>query len=302
MATLTNSQRRTYKATYTPIGGLQLSPSPDAGVFIQRALDKSSYVGALMVHDTELTPLRAALSASGTGPGGDLQSALDCVEQLARDRLPGAVLRNAPGFAPINPQTLLEIGSALAFTRADRYQKFQGSLQGVRAAHIGWLRSRLVGTPDVAPSASGLPADYPPAVTRTEVAASSSLKARRAAGTSTRVRPEALIPAARATQALATTATVARSVPASTLIARDGATTGSRVVSPLLPTLADTLAWAAAFRTGDHRNLQQLALAVAARLYLLHARRTVQGIDIEALRQFSEYTQSATQGFADQFK
>src|SRR2546422_6172917 len=94
MATLTNSQRRTYKATYTPIGGLQLSPSPDAGVFIQRALDKSSYVGALMVHDTELTPLRAALSASGTGPGGDrseehtseLQSRLHLVCRLLLEK------------------------------------------------------------------------------------------------------------------------------------------------------------------------------------------------------------------------
>jgi hypothetical protein len=45
MATLTNSQRRTYKATYTPLGGLQVASVDDSGSAPSRALDKSGYIG-----------------------------------------------------------------------------------------------------------------------------------------------------------------------------------------------------------------------------------------------------------------
>lgn len=144
MATaLTNSQRRTYKATYAPT---QIDPKNqqdvEASTRITRALEKVGFVRSLELYEAELPVLRERIQQSQTSPDVQQQllKALDLIEPLARDPSPLATLRHAPSFAALSIDTLVTLGHLLANARQKLADEILASLQQISLQHMAALQ------------------------------------------------------------------------------------------------------------------------------------------------------------------
>ncbi|MFL5666814.1 MAG: type II secretion system protein GspG [Ktedonobacteraceae bacterium] len=137
MAELTNSQRKTYKATYAPI---QRDPKTDvqASNFLTRAVEKAGFVRSLDIHQAELPLLRTSIQQLG----GDatqqkqLSQALEMVEQLATNSSPSASIGYASDLAKVDSDTLIKLGHLLASTRRTLENEVATALQQIRVQYI----------------------------------------------------------------------------------------------------------------------------------------------------------------------
>ncbi len=138
MATLTNSQRRTYKATYVPLGGFEKESTPDAPSVLlrsRRAIDKTSFVASLFIDREELRDLKTAVDTATDAERTELVAAYHAVEDAVSDTSPGGVMRQAQRFAFVDGQLLVRFGRTLAQARRTRFQAVEQTLQRLQSQH-----------------------------------------------------------------------------------------------------------------------------------------------------------------------
>src|SRR2546425_3319891 len=114
MADLKNSQRISYKATYTQISPTATTRSNGSTPTksLLRAVEKTAFVQSLRMIPQELAVLRKQLSGRGD-VGAYLPAALSAIEQLVNDNTGTSTLNNATLFAKIDASTLVAVATEL---------------------------------------------------------------------------------------------------------------------------------------------------------------------------------------------
>lgn len=145
MGELKNSQRISYKATYSQIGasatmgdtGTQDGTGEKGRRKDQRlrAVEKAAFVQALGIIPQELPSLTRGMSASAGN------QSIDAVEQLVNDSRPASTLINASRFAQIDAAELVEVAEALIVHREVVANAIDESIAAILSAHRQSLAS-----------------------------------------------------------------------------------------------------------------------------------------------------------------
>ena len=154
MAELKNSQRVAYKATYNQISptatvrGTTDAAGGAKGVPL-RAFDKAAFVQSLRIVADELPILKKGMSR-----GAPAQAAYAAVESLVNDPTASSTLNNAAAFAPVDPQALVALATALAVHRKTVADGVTGAVAGVVAAYRDSFASAVTSPASVPARAS----------------------------------------------------------------------------------------------------------------------------------------------------
>ncbi len=166
MTSLKNSQRISYKATYS-----QISPTAplraDGGnptTSLMRAVEKTAFVQSLRIVPQELAHLREQVaSGAASDPSATLPDAISAIAALIADRSASSTLNNAGRFAKISPATLVLIANALITDRDNLAQQITKSVADILTAYRAAVLSPAGAPLSPAPS----PAAPPGAKTQT---------------------------------------------------------------------------------------------------------------------------------------
>jgi hypothetical protein len=160
MAELKNSQRISYKATYSQISP---TPQPSAGnspgsgstpvMVLSRAVEKTAFIQSLRIQRQELAALQKQSTERGhpSTDARDLTPALKAIAQLINDTTATATLNNAASFATIDSSTLVAVANALIAYRETVANAINRSLADIVTAY------RLSHTPAASPSPAQVP-------------------------------------------------------------------------------------------------------------------------------------------------
>jgi hypothetical protein len=160
MNPLKNSQRISYKATYSQIsptvaaGGTGANPTQS----LTRAVEKAAFVQSLRVTPQEIANLKKQLAGgrAKTPPEGkaDMPAALSAIEQLVGDRTATSTLNNAAQFAQVRPSTLVFIAEALVAYREGVAQTITKSVADILSAYRSVLTEPMSAAPSTSVSAT----------------------------------------------------------------------------------------------------------------------------------------------------
>ncbi len=141
MKVLANSQRRFHKATYSQI---QPDDSPEEQKQlkkIKRAWEKISYLRSLAIRGGEIPLIEALIKEEKDAEQQKLlRQALKQVEKLIEDDSPGYTIRQAPGFAEIDHDTLIKLGRLLVRVRRNLKKEITALLNKILSAYKEYLK------------------------------------------------------------------------------------------------------------------------------------------------------------------
>jgi len=155
MADLKNSQRISYKATYSqisPTATLQ-APKNNPTKSLSRAVEKTAFVQSLRIIPQELVDIKRQFSRQSDVSAdavGKLPAALSAVEKLVKDDTATSTLNNAAVFAKIDPSTLVLIAQKLIARRQTIADGINRSIANILLAY----RKSLITPPPTSTSAA----------------------------------------------------------------------------------------------------------------------------------------------------
>jgi hypothetical protein len=165
------ARRSLSKFTYAPIHPSEEDQRSGAVLQRQRTLDKVVYAGALKARPEELSAIKAKLRSGPEGRSSGITaiaSALDAIgAATGRERS----RRGWVALGKLGQRDLIAAGRALAEHRRDQREELQKQSQALVDQHAAWLRQRIE------------MATAPKPVGNANAGASTSARARRAAGT-----------------------------------------------------------------------------------------------------------------------